>query len=273
MTLGTDEILTGLVPLERIAAVTCLADDEGISNITAQAGEIAGRVGNSAETVIALQPDLVIASTVYPVERLQLIREAGIPVYIYQAPGTIDEIQQAILEIAQVVGQPEAGAALIRQMNDELEQIARVVAKVPEAERLCVLRFSLLGGSGGKGSLFYDICRYAGVKNGAAIAGLNRHELLAKEQIVAVNPDIFFVPTWDFRKKTDLGQFKAEIQNDPALQTVTAVKTRNIVMTPDRHLVCASQYIVAGVRDVAATAYPRYFDRQAADALFLEQER
>jgi iron complex transport system substrate-binding protein len=259
LSVSTDEILVGLVPITRIAALTYLADDGGLSNVTEQAKAVPAKVRANAEVIIALQPDLVIVPDWQPIEIVQTLRDAGFPVYIYQWPNSIEEIKSVILEIARAVGEPEAGAKLVADMDNTLAEVVDRVRPIPDSQRPVVIRFSLLGGSSGKGTTFDDICQYAGVKNGAALAGLGMNDILSKEQLVKVNPDILLMPTWDYTGKTDLAQYAADIQNDPALQSVKAIRRQQFVSIPERYLACSSQYIVLGVKDLASYAYPQYF--------------
>lgn len=255
---STNEILMGLVTPERIAALNYLADDSGISNISEQAKTVSRKIRSNAESIIALQPDLVLISDWQSAELIQTLRETGIPVYVYKTPTTIDEIKQAIMTIAQVVGEGEAGSRLVADMDNQLAQIAGKVKQVPDDKRQVIIRYTLLGGSDGKGSTFDDICRHAGVVNGAAAAGLGMDESLTKEQLVAVDPDIILLPLWDFSGKADVQKLSAELQGDPALQVVKAIRGHRLITVPDSHLVCTSQYIVQGVWDVARIAYPDY---------------
>ncbi|HWR09215.1 ABC transporter substrate-binding protein [Sporomusa sp.] len=262
LSISTDEILIGLVPPERIAALTYLADDGGLSNITEQAKAIAAKTRANPEAVIALQPDLVIVPDWQPAEFVQTVRDAGIAIYIYKSPNTIEEIKTVILELAQAVGEQQAGKKLVNDMDSALDRVVAKVRQIPAEQRPVVIRFTLMGGTGGKGTTFDDICSYAGVQNGAAIAGLAMNDLLAKEQLVKVNPDILLMPTWDYTGKTDMDQFKASIQNDPALQSVKAIRQQKLAQIPDRFLYCTSQYIVFGVQELASYAYPQYFEQK-----------
>lgn len=259
LSIGTDEMLLALVPAERIAALTYWADDGGISNITEEAKKVPRRVKASAETILGLQPDLVIIPDWQPPELAQILRDAGIAVYVYKQPTMIEPIKQTIAEIARVVGEEEAGAQVVAHMDGELAQITDKVQQIPAGERQVAVRYTLTGGSGGKGSTFDDICRRAGVENGAALAGLEGDGTLSKEQIIAVNPDLLIMPTWDYSGKTDLQQFKTSVAEDPALQPVKAVRQQRLMFIPDRYLSCSSQYIVEGVKALAQTAYPKYF--------------
>lgn len=63
LTISTDEILLELVAVERIAALTYLVDDPGISNAVEKSKKVSARLdGNSAEAILALKPDLVIVA-------------------------------------------------------------------------------------------------------------------------------------------------------------------------------------------------------------------
>jgi len=256
---GANEMVVGLVPADRIAALSYMADDAGISNITEQAKHIPARVRANADSIIGLRPDLVIVPDWQPAELIDILRDAGIAVYVYQSPYTIAQIRETVSLIAGAVGEEKAGRRVIAAMDDELARLAEKVKMISPEQRKVVVRFSLMGGSDGQGSTFDDICRYAGVKNGASMAGLGRNGLLSKEQIVEIDPDIFLIPTWDFTGKTDMEKFKADVQADPGLQTIKAIKQKRLIQVPDRYLYCSSQYIVHGVRAVAAAAYPEKF--------------
>ena len=259
LSVSTDEILLGLVPATRIAALTYLADDGGLSNIAEQAKAVPGRIRANPEVVIALQPDLVIVPDWQPVEFVQTVRDAGFPVYVYKWPNSVEEIKNVISELARAVGEPEAGVKLVADMDNTLAAVTDKVRPIPDEQRLVVVQYSLMGGSGGKGTIFDDVCKYAGVKNGAAMAGLEMNDMLPKEQLIKVNPDILLMPTWDYTGKTDLNKYAADIQNDPALQSVKAIRRQQLVQIPERYLNCTSQYIVSGVKGLACYAYPQYF--------------
>ncbi len=96
--ISTDEILAEMIPAERIAAVTYLADDPGISNITNAVKKIPGRIqrNTSAEGVLALQPDLVVVPDFIAPEVIKSMQDIGLPVYVYRTPHTMEEIKAVI---------------------------------------------------------------------------------------------------------------------------------------------------------------------------------
>ncbi len=263
LSLGTDEILLGLVAPERIAAVTYLAIDPGISSAAEQAKAVPVQIRDNTEAVIGLQPDLVLIADWMKPELSQTLRDAGLAVYVYKTPYSIEEIKTVINELSKVVGEEAVGRSIVAQMEDTLAQVTTAIKDIPAERRQKVIALSFMGAFGCKGSLFDDMCRQAGVINGAAEAGLEKNMTLSKEQIVQADPDILLLPNWNYDGKKDVAGFKSSVQNDPALQTVKAVRQRRLLEIPDRHLYCVSQYAADGIRELARTAYPDAFAGKA----------
>ena len=94
--ISTDEILLALVEPQRIAALSRLVDDPGVSSIVKEAKQIPDRVqGNSMENVLTFKPDLVIIPDFHPPEMLQSARELGLKVYIYKTPSDIKGVKRS----------------------------------------------------------------------------------------------------------------------------------------------------------------------------------
>lgn len=257
--IAADEMLVGLVPLDRIAALSFLSDDAGISNITAQAAKIKTKIRANAEIIIGLQPDLVLMADWQAIELLQILRDAKIPVYVYKTPSTIDEVQKVILELSLVVGEKQNGEKIVAEMNRTLQKVAASLGTIPEQERLAAVRYTFEGVSGGEGSLFNDIFRYAQVTNPLAKIGAAPHNILPKEKIVELNPDILILPQWELDINSNAAAFKKQVLEDPSLKSVSAVHNGRVIIIPDKHFLTSSQWIVLGVEDVARAAYPAKF--------------
>ncbi|HWQ62673.1 MAG TPA: ABC transporter substrate-binding protein, partial [Negativicutes bacterium] len=113
LTLGTDEILMALVSPDRVAGLTQYAFDPGISNIAGQAGQVKGQIRDvNAEAVLAIKPDLVVAWDFVGPEAVRTMREIGIPLFVCKTPASIADIRQAVLDIAEAVGEGAKGQAI-----------------------------------------------------------------------------------------------------------------------------------------------------------------
>lgn len=254
LTLCSDEILLSLIDKSRFASCSSKATDSGISNVAENAQDLPKLSSKSVEAIVALQPDLVIAADWLPVELIDSLREVGLNVYVYKTPSTITEVKSLIAEFSKVVGETEKGVAIVKEMDEVLTKVQDDIKQTPHDKRKVVMALSFMGCYGGKGSILDDIYKNAGVINGAALAGLEKNDTLAKEQMIAINPDAIMVPTWDFEGK-DTEQFKQDILNDPALSTIKAVKNERLIQVDDKYTYCTSQYVVYGVRDLAKAVY------------------
>ena len=87
-TLSLEEILTDLVPLERIAAISEPAADPKISLIADKAAQIPLKLPQkvSAEQILAIKPDLVIVQENSNTAFIQSLKDVGLKVYITKNP-------------------------------------------------------------------------------------------------------------------------------------------------------------------------------------------
>ena len=260
LALSSDEMALAMLPAQRLAALHYLADDPGISTEAAKAQAVTARVRDyNVEQLLSLQPDLVLAPDWNRQELIQTLRDAGLSVVVTKGPSSVAEVKEALQQIALAAGEPQAGQKLIEQMELEMADIAAKVQNIPQAQKKTVVLISHMASYGGKGSLFDNMCRDAGVINGAAAVGLGKNDALTKEAIVAANPDVILVPTWT-KGKLDVDQVRQELLNDPALQSVKAIREKKLVQVSDAYLYCAAQDITKGIRGIAAAAYPERFE-------------
>lgn len=260
LSLGVDEVLMDMIGPGRIVALTYLADDPGISSIASKASAVKLRTrGANYESIIAMNPDLVLLPDWSGTEQIQGLRDVGIPVYIYKTPVTIKEIQQSILEIAHVVNAEKEGKLLVAEMQKKLDMVQGKLSKIPESEKQTVVAMSLMGAFGGKDTTFDDICRYAYVKNGVAQAGANKNETIPKEVIIKIDPDVLILPSWNFGYDGEPMNFINSIRNDSSLQTIKAIKNDKLIQINDACLYSISHYSANAVEEIAKTVYPEYF--------------
>lgn len=259
---STDEIIVELVAQDRILAFSRYAGDPEITFITAeQAAKVDKRAVPYAEALIALRPDLIVAapSTLRP-EAVQTLREVGIPVYLSKNPKNLPEVKQRIMSLARVVGEEGQGQRMIAQMEERLQKLEESLAPITPANSKCVMAFDFIGVIGNKNNLLADIFQYAHLRNGALLAGSDQGEnRLSKEQIIAANPDIFLLPTWNYDGHSDVDTYRQQIMTDPALQHVAAVRNNQVKLVSDRYRYVGSQHVVESIEVFAQAAYPELF--------------
>lgn len=259
LTLGSDEMLMGLVDKSRILALTRYADDEGISNIASEAAGITGRATmENLEGVLAMKPDLVILDTWADANFVKQLRDAKIDVYTFKTPSNIEEQKVTIKELAYITGTGEKGRELLDWMDSVLMSVEKRLEKVKPENKLTVMDYGEMGSSG-TGTNVDDIMTRAGLINVVSRAGIEGWPLLSKENIIEYNPDIIILPSWYYDQKNSFQGMIDTLKGDKSLQTVEAIRNNRLIAIPNQHISAISQYVVLAVEDLAKAAYPELF--------------
>ena len=256
LSLGTDEIMLGLVEPERMVAVNSLLDDPTTSSMVQLGKKVAKKVDYpTAEEIFSLQPDLVIIPDWGDLARVDVLRDLGIPVVVCKGPRNLADIRETITLLAQATGEPERGGKLLQKMDEKLADISAKVAEIPEKDRRSVVLISLMKNYGGIGCTFDEACKLAGVTNGLAAVGLKSGEVLTKEKLVESDPDILFLPSYNDHGNLDIGHIRNEYVNDPSLQNLKAIKNGRLVEPDEGYIYSCSQDFVLGVQEIAYRVY------------------
>ena len=183
-TLSLEEILTELVSLERIAAISEPAADPKTSLIIDKAAQILLKLPQkvSVEQIFALKPDLVIVQENSNTAFIQALKDVGLKVYITKVPTTLNMVRQRIINLSVAVNEKQQGNSIIDELDHKTKLVKDVTDTMSAEEKKILMGYSLLGVFGSEAGLFNDICINAGVINGAALAGLVRGEHLSKEK-------------------------------------------------------------------------------------------
>ncbi len=257
VSLGSDEILLSLVDRARIRSISQIAKDPGLSNISDSIGDI-DLLGTNSEMMIAAQPDIVIGTDFTNPDFIRQIEDAGITVYTFVTPGSIDNVKKVITDLAYILNAVEEGKALIDWMDGKLNEIKSKLDTLKPDEVIEALSLDSFFYTYGTGTTFDSISKYAGVTNLAADNGMEFWVQLSKEQVVNLNPDMILLPSWSY-EGFDAVKFAEEFKNDPSLAGVDAVKNDRVFTLPEAHMTSFSQNMVLGVEDLAKAAYPELF--------------
>jgi iron complex transport system substrate-binding protein len=249
-----------LVGPERLLGVSFFAKDPAISNIADHTDEIAhADISGSPEYLISLNPDLVILATYSNPAALDQLVEAGLRVFVLADFNTVDDIRANIRLMGRVTGTEARAEAIITEMDARLEAVHTAVAGRDPAR---VLYYEPGGITYGPGSTVDQIIRLAGGMNVVAEAGLEAYPLVDAEFVLAADPDVILLGGWFSDEGNPLAVFEA----DPAFSTLRAVREGHVYPIHDAHMTNVSQYIAAGVEDVARALYPDAFEEGANDA-------
>ncbi|MCX5557176.1 hemin ABC transporter substrate-binding protein [Streptomyces sp. NBC_00038] len=154
----------------------------------------------SAESVLSLRPDLVLAETTTgPDEAMEQIRDAGIPVLVVAPAQGLDDVGPRIQTVADALGVPADGKRLTQRSED---RIAAVRKEIPTREEHPRVAFLYLRGSasvyliGGRGSGATSLLEAAGAVDAGAEAGLEKDfTAITTEALAQAAPDAILVMT------------------------------------------------------------------------------
>ena len=257
----TDQIVLGLVTSDHLVGINTLLDDPVLSNIIPIAKKVKTKIGDpSAEQVLGMKPDVVIVSDWTLPEKIQSMRDLGIKVVSVKSPETIQDVKEAVTQVAAAIGEPEKGKQLVGLMDARLAEIKEKTGKIKPEKRKNIVLLSLMTAYGGSGCAYDGACQEANVINGIAAAGLKNGQQLTKEMLIKINPDIMLLPVYNDRGKYDTQSFIDGYLKDPSLQTVKAIKDKQLIYPREQFIYNCSQDIVYCVQEIARVAYGKEFD-------------
>jgi iron complex transport system substrate-binding protein len=241
LTPSNDEILCALVEERRIVGLSKYSQDEATSHVADVARRINVVIDRNAEQIIALQPDLVLASRSTRIDLTGLLAQTSLAVVKTSDFRSFAEIEANIRLIGRTVGEEVKAESVIGEMRQKLSA-ARVRLR-PEREGLRVLYLAPGNFTAGSETTIGEILSAAGLRNAAAEAGIRGHVKIAPEQITEINPDVILTGTGYER---DQG-FRQRLETDAQLSSVKAIKEKRIIELPARDVLTVSQYVADAV--------------------------
>lgn len=156
----TDELLLDLVPPSRIASITFLSRQKASLKRWPQAAAIPVNYG-TAEEILKIHPDLVLADPFTPPGLLGLLTKSGVRIVEVPPAQNFNEIRAVTRLVANAVGEQARGEKLIAHMDNVLRDLATHRPKQP-------LTVAEWGGGGyvpGRSGMFDAILRAIGARN------------------------------------------------------------------------------------------------------------
>ncbi len=254
LSLGHSEILAALIDFDRLTAVYSFFVDEEQSNIAALSAE-ATMIGFAPEEVVALEPEVIIASRFTNADTVALMTGANIPVARTSLENSALGNVPNILLIGYMIG---AEAKAIELTDEIMARMRVVVDGLPDGEKPRVLSVSKWTSAFAAGSDTTEggIIEQAGGINAAADSGIEGHQQVSIESIAAINPDVIIVP----QPLEGANTFIEELTSSPALAEVPGVKNGQIFYVLPRYHTTLSHWNVRGVENLAALLYPSAFE-------------
>jgi iron complex transport system substrate-binding protein len=183
-----DAMLVELVPAQRIAAISHYSQDAMATSIPLDvAGRFRGTMGTTEE-VIAMRPDLVVASSFTLPSTREAYARAGLKTLYLDSPVTIEASKAQVAELAAAVGAAPAGVAMNARIDRAVTAASWTGPKVPA---LVWIGGNLVSGGG---NLLDEMLVRTGFSDHAAHYGLHFTGTLPIERVVIDPPRVMLVP-------------------------------------------------------------------------------
>lgn len=246
------EILFALGLKDRVVGVTEFCDypPEALD-----LDKVGGYSTLDIETIIALQPDLILASSIHAEEVIPALEGSGFTVFALE-PKNLDGILEDIQMVGKITGRVKEASELVTQMENRRKAITDKTKDLEEKPRVFYITWHEPLFSVGSGTTTQELIKEAGGVN--IFQDITGHKTVDIETVIAHNPQIIIACT---------GHGDAEgkpfnwARTEPWLR-VTEARENNRIYQIDADLVSRDgPRIVDALEWLAYFIHPEIFDK------------
>jgi iron complex transport system substrate-binding protein len=205
----------------------------GVTNYDTYPPEVAGlaRVGGfvdpDLESIIVLNPDLVLAYRGNPLPAISKLKELGLRVFVLDSPQTLDELCRQTIMLAALLKVDKKHLTLAQGLSKRIAETRRRAQALPRKPRVMMLIAGLQPPyyAAGSGTYIDDLISTAGGANPFASKGFAP---VTPEAFLACDPEFLIIP-----EPADISGFRVKVQRafreQPSLASTTAVKKGQLI--------------------------------------------
>nr|WP_247718223.1 ABC transporter substrate-binding protein [Qipengyuania proteolytica] len=183
----TDAILAEVTAPGQLLAISHYSKDPRATSMEAEVAARYRATGGTVEEVLALAPDVVVASSFIAPATRAALEDLGLEVVTFGAASTVGESEAQVRELAALAGDPDPGEALVARIDRSLAA-ARAEGSAVEAAL-----WQPGGIVPGEQSLVGDLLSRTGFASYSAVRGMAQADYLSLEQVVADPPEVLLV--------------------------------------------------------------------------------
>lgn len=180
-----DAVLVRVAEPEQILAISHYSQDPRATSIPLDVARRFRATSGTAEEVVALAPDLVLAGPHVAPSTIHALRRVNVRIEQFAVPESVNESEQQIRRIAMRVGAPERGEALIADIERAIS-----AARPHSARPISAVIWQGGGVVPGSGTLADQLLQLTGFRNLSATYGLAKWDVLPLEYLLAAPPEV-----------------------------------------------------------------------------------
>lgn len=236
-----DALLMQLADRRQIASVSRYSHDKRATSISLKLALQYPATSGTAEEILAMRPDLVVAGSHVAIPTARALERLGIPLVKLSIPQSVAESQQQISELAEIVGGQERAVRLNKKITTAFAR-----AKPADDENIPALIWRSGGLVPGDGTLPDELLRRTGFENVSKSYGLKQWDILPLEHLVARPPRLLFSNSAEAKG----GGPRNRMLSHPVLKRLSHRIT--VADYPARLLHCAGPTLIEAVTTLSA---------------------
>jgi len=182
----TDAVLAEVADEAQLVAISDYSQRAGSSSMDLTSARRFRAVSGSAEEVLALRPDVVVAGTFLPPATAQAIKNAGIALVQLPIAETVEQSREHVAQLAALAGHPGRGVALLKRIDTALAAAAPRAGTVPKS----TVVWQSGGIVPGDNTLIVDLLRRTGFVSLTGKKGMKQADFLPLERMLAEPPAV-----------------------------------------------------------------------------------
>ncbi|NLZ49474.1 MAG: ABC transporter substrate-binding protein [Clostridiales bacterium] len=204
------------------------------------------------EKIIALQPDIVLASTITSTggtDPAQQLKSAGITLAYIPTSNSIEGIYSDIMFIAKVLREKEKGQKLVDRTKEKIAKIEEIGKTIKDKK---TVYFEIAAAPGiysfGQGVFLNEMIEIIGAKN--VLAKEEGWISVSEEAVVAADPDVILTNVNYIPEPVD------EIKSRASWKNIKAVKNNDVYYIDNMSSSLPNHNIVKALEQMAKVVYP-----------------
>ena len=141
------------------------------------------------EKILALRPDLVVATGLTQPRQLEQLRRLAIPVVQFREPKNFAEMCEQFLQLGRILALEEQARTIVLQAREQVDAIRLRVSVLPARTVLLQIGSQPLYASTAN-SFTHDLIQFGGGRN---IAASQPRGNFSDEKVLALNPDVILI--------------------------------------------------------------------------------